>query len=296
MTRTFVIGHPIKHSRSPLIHNHWIARHGLEGSYKAIDVAPQDLPAFAEDIRKGHYLGGNVTVPHKEQMATLVDVLTPVARQIGAVNTLFMRDGHLHGTNTDADGFAANLDALIPAWRKAGNVLVVGAGGAARAVIHALLSLPDCRISVLNRTLNRAEAMVEDLGTGLNARERIAADSLDRFPELVAGADLVVNTTAFGMDGHDDALPDWLDFARARPSTLVTDIVYVPLQTPFLAAASAVGLKTADGLGMLLHQAAPGFELWYGVKPRVDTDLRRLVLADMGLGDSETAETGTKRI
>jgi shikimate dehydrogenase len=271
----FVCGHPIAHSRSPIIHGWWLAQHGLKGSYRAIDVAPQDLPAFLAEIRAGAYAGGNVTVPHKEAAFRSVDRLDAAAEAIGAVNTLWMEDGRLCGGNTDAYGFVANLDDRLPGWDGAdGIAMVLGAGGASRAVLHALTGRGFRDIRIVNRTRERAERLASAFGSSFSAL------ALDRAEDAMRDVSLLVNTTSAGM--HDEpALELGLD--ALRPDAVVTDIVYVPLETPLLRAARARGLRTVDGLGMLLHQAVPGFERWFGVRPSVTPDLRALIEADLGV-------------
>lgn len=270
MKRAFVIGHPIKHSRSPLIHGHWLAEHGIDGSYDAIDIAPADLPSFLDRIRSGEFVGGNVTVPHKEEAFKLVDFSDVDTVHLGAFNTLVGQPTDsgisIYGTNTDLYGFLANLDAGAPGWSEGlDNAIVLGAGGAARAVAAALSLRTSGTTYVLNRTLDRADTLCADLGGNLQAAE------LARFAELAPSAGLVVNTTTIGM--HATRFDD-LPLDRLPRTALVTDIVYVPLETPLLADARALGLRTVDGLGMLLHQAVPGFEAWFGVRPEVTPALR----------------------
>jgi shikimate dehydrogenase len=271
--RAFVIGHPISHSRSPLIHSHWLAAYGVDGSYEAIDVAPSDLPAFIDRLRAGEFAGGNVTLPHKEAVFPLCDEVDPLATMIGAVNTLVVRDGRVLGTNTDYLGFLGNLDAAAPGWSDGPNdALIIGAGGAARAVLVALRRRDGGRVHVLNRTLAKAEALVEEIDGPFEAH------GFEAFPELAPRVGLVVNTSSIGMHG---SRLDWLDLSLLSPGTLVTDIVYVPLVTPLLADARAHGLPIVDGLGMLLHQAVPGFEAWFGVRPEVTPQLRAKVEANL---------------
>lgn len=274
--KAFVIGHPIAHSRSPKIHGHWLAVHGIAGSYEAIDVAPSDLAAFLAGLRGNGFSGGNVTLPHKEAVFSRIEHPDAAAEAIGAVNTLWFEDGRLCGGNTDAHGFAANLDDQAPHWASNGAAVVLGAGGAARAVIHALKTHGVKDIRIANRTLARAEDLRDRFGAGMSAHP------LEAVPDLLGDAGLLVNTTALGMTGKggDGAPP--ADPARLPANAIVTDIVYVPLETPLLAAARACGLKTVDGLGMLLHQAVPGFERWFGVRPLVTPQLRALVVADLG--------------
>ncbi len=270
--RAFVCGHPVAHSRSPVIHGHWLREYGIAGSYERIDVAPDAFGAFVGNLAANGFAGGNVTIPNKEAAFEAVSLRDADAEAIGAVNTLWFENGRLAGGNTDAYGFAANLDERLSGWRAAGSAVVLGAGGAARAVIHALVQAGIGEIVIVNRTLSRAENLA-----GLFSRTRAAG--WDELPRLLPRCDLLVNTTSLGMDGEAGA---GLDMALLPDSALVTDIVYVPLETPLLAAAARRGLRTADGLGMLLHQAVPGFERWFGVRPRVTEALRALVVADLG--------------
>jgi shikimate dehydrogenase len=271
--KAFVIGHPIAHSRSPLIHGQWLAEHGIDGSYEAVDVAPEALPAFFERLRSGEFAGGNVTIPHKEAVFALCDSVDPLATTIGAVNTLVVRDGKIHGTNTDYLGFLGNLDASAPGWSDGPNdAVIIGAGGAARAILVALRRRDGGKVHVLNRTLEKAQALVAEIDGPFEAH------GFDAFPQLAAHTGLVVNTSAIGMHGSRF---DWLDFGLLSKTTLVTDIVYTPLVTPLLADAAAHGLRTVDGLGMLLHQAVPGFEAWFGVRPSVTPALRARIEATL---------------
>jgi shikimate dehydrogenase len=274
MRKAFVVGHPIRHSRSPLIHGHWLQAHGLAGAYERLDVAPADLPAFLRDFPERGYVGGNVTVPHKEAAFRAVAVATERARRLGAVNTLWIEDGRLHGDNTDGEGFTASLDeAAGPGWADGARAaLVIGAGGAARAVAGGLVDRGVPRILVANRTPARA-AEVAALDP-----VRIVAVPWEERERGLPEVDLVVNTTSLGMAGQPP-LP--LDLAGLPGTAVVADIVYVPLETPLLAAARARELRAVDGLGMLLHQAAPGFERWFGLRPAVTPGLRALVVADI---------------
>ncbi|TGV08148.1 shikimate dehydrogenase [Mesorhizobium sp. M8A.F.Ca.ET.173.01.1.1] len=272
MKKAFVTGHPIKHSRSPMIHGHWLAEHGIDGSYQAIDVAPRDFADFLASMQANGYRGGNVTIPHKEAAFAGVARRDHAADEIGAVNTLWLEDGTLWGGNTDGHGFAANLDDYAPGWAKNGPAVVLGAGGAARAVIHALKERGLKDIRIVNRTLARAIELRDRFGAGVSAHE-VAATA-----ELLGDAGLLVNTTALGMQGNE-GLP--ADPALLPDHAVVNDIVYVPLETPLLAAARARGLKTVDGLGMLLNQAVPGFERWFGVRPKVTAELRAIIVADL---------------
>jgi shikimate dehydrogenase len=273
----FVIGHPIAHSRSPMIHGHWLRQYGIEGSYRAIDVAPRDLGAFLAGLAENGFAGGNVTIPHKEAVFAAVGRLDEAAQAIGAVNTLWFEDGVLCGGNTDAYGFAANLDEHAPGWATGGPAVVVGAGGAARAVVHALKARGVRDIRIANRTAERAQDLADRFGGG------VSGHPLAALAGLLGDAGLLVNTTALGMQGKEASGGLPADPALLPAHALVTDIVYVPLETPLLAAARRRGLKTVDGLGMLLHQAVPGFERWFGRRPEVTPALRALVVADLGV-------------
>lgn len=270
-----VMGHPVTHSLSPRLHGHWLRRHGIDGAYVPLPVAPADLEAALRVLPKLGFRGVNLTIPHKVDAFAVVDRATETARRIGAINTVVVEaDGSLSGDNTDAFGFMANLGDGAPGWQPAaGPAVVLGAGGAARAVVVALQEAGVREIRLINRTRARAERLAEDLGPGLEVvtwAERAAA--LD-------GAAVLVNTTSLGMHGQPS-----LDLTlHALPEhALVTDIVYVPLETALLAVARARGLRTVDGLGMLLHQGRPGFEAWFGHDPAVDQELRAVVLAGRG--------------
>lgn len=274
MIKAFVVGHPIAHSRSPMIHGHWLATHGIDGTYERIDVAPADFSTFLRHLPRSGFAGGNVTIPHKEAAFALVDELTPRAQRIGAVNTLIVgAEGRVLGDNTDAPGFCAHLDqSLGPDWPRRGDALILGAGGAARAIVVGLAERGVARIRIANRTHARAAA-VAALAPGL--AEPLAWEDL---PFAMEEAGLLVNTTSLGMKGQP---PLTLDLTPLPASAAVADIVYAPLETDCLAAARRRGLACVDGLGMLLHQAVPGFEAWFGVRPEVTAPLRDLVVADL---------------
>lgn len=267
-----VIGWPVAHSRSPRLHGHWLRRYGIAGHYVPLAVRPGDLPAALEAAQRLGFRGVNVTIPHKEEALAGAMEATEAARTIGAANTLtFLEGGGYRADNTDGFGFIASLRQDAPGWGAgAGPALVLGAGGAARAIIWALLADGAPEIRLANRTRDRAEALCAHFGDRVRVVDWAEADA------AAAGVATIVNTTAVGM-GPGEAAP--VSLAAADPGTLVTDIVYTPLETPLLAAARARGLPVVDGLGMLLHQAAPGFEAWFGVKPSVDADLRAAALA-----------------
>ncbi|HQT86505.1 MAG: shikimate dehydrogenase [Acidiphilium sp. 37-64-53] len=263
-----VIGWPVAHSRSPLLHGTWLKRHGIDGAYLPLPIRPEDFAVCVAALARMGFVGANVTIPHKEAAFALCDEVAPSARRAGAVNTLVFRDGRMVGSNTDGVGFMANLRAhgVDPA---AGPALVLGAGGAARAIGAALLDA-GVVVHFCNRTEDRAARLAAGIGGGVIGWEDRAAALGDHA--------LVINTTSLGMAGHQSLT---LDLARAPAGLAVADIVYVPLETPLLAAARARGLRAVEGLGMLLHQAVPGFAAWFGVTPVVDEALYRVVAGDL---------------
>jgi shikimate dehydrogenase len=279
MTKAFVVGHPIGHSRSPLIHGHWLEEHGIDGSYERLDVPPSEFGAFLRDFASLGFAGGNVTIPHKEAAFAAVDRRTARAERMRAVNTVWTEDGAVWGDNTDVIGFMAHLEASLGRdWDShVGSALVVGAGGAARAVVAGLTDRRLARILVANRTGAKADELVRDMAPDDPAR--LGAVPWEERDRAVAEAGLIVNTTSLGMAGQP---PLALDLAGARRDAVVADIVYVPLRTPLLAAAEARGLTIVDGLGMLLHQAVPGFRRWFGIEPAVTPALRDLIATDIG--------------
>lgn len=271
--RVCVIGWPIAQSRSPMIHGHWLTRHGLSGSYDKRAVRPEELADFVAEMRAGAFAGCNVTVPHKEAIMPLLDEITPTARAIGAVNTVWREGDRLIGGNTDAEGFLANLDDLAPGWDAAPlRAVILGAGGASRALAFGLRERGAETITVVNRSVGRAEALAAEIGTP------VTAAGWDEVPRLLGTATLLVNATSLGMTGKG---PLEVDLGPLQPGALVSDIVYAPLRTGLLEDAAARGLRTAEGLGMLLHQALPGFAHWFGVRPEVTAELRALVEADI---------------
>ncbi|MBW3099135.1 shikimate dehydrogenase [Pseudohoeflea coraliihabitans] len=271
--RAFVIGDPIAHSRSPLIHRHWLKEFKIEGTYQPIAVSAEKLPGFIAEIKSGKagFVGGNITIPHKEAVLHLADHSDDITRAIGSGNTLWMEDGRLCATNTDAYGFCANLDAEATGWDRGRKAVVLGAGGASRAVLHALEQRGFAQIILVNRTLERAASLAPQF-------KGVEPAPMEALQSALRGADLFVNTSSLGMGGG--TVPD-LDFSVMTPEGLVTDIVYVPLRTPFLDQAERQGRPTVDGLGMLLHQAVPGFEKWFGRRPEVTPALRQTILADL---------------
>ncbi|MDI7923277.1 shikimate dehydrogenase [Ferirhizobium litorale] len=272
--RAFVTGYPVRHSRSPLIHGHWLKTFSIDGSYVAREIAPDDFPAFIGSLKDGSSLfcGGNVTIPHKETAFQLADRPDELAEELGAANTLWLEEGQLLATNTDGHGFVSNLDARQPGWDASDVAVVLGAGGASRAVIQAVRDRGIGEIHVVNRTVERARELADRFGP------RVHAHPIGALREVMTNAGLFVNTTSLGMDG--DRAPE-IDFSHLRSGAVVTDIVYVPLMTQILSQAEEQGFVVVDGLGMLLHQAAPGFEKWFGRRPVVDDTLRNLIIADM---------------
>lgn len=273
--RAGVIGWPVAHSRSPKLHGFWLKHHGLVGRYDKLPVPPEDLAAFIADLpREPGFRGVNVTIPHKIAVLPLMAQIDDTARRIGAVNTVVVQsDGSLHGSNTDAFGFIENLKADAPGgWAaSAGPAVVLGAGGAARAVIVALLDAGVKELRLANRSIEKAEALATEFG------KAILPVVWDERAQALAGANLLVNTTSLGMAGQ----PSLEITLNDLPVTaLVNDIVYSPLVTDLLARAEARGNPVVDGLGMLLHQGRPGFEAWFGVAPSVTPELRAAVLAD----------------
>lgn len=270
--RAFVCGHPIGHSRSPLIHRYWLQKNNLSGSYEPIDIAPDDFAGFLAGMTAAGLTGGNVTIPHKERAFELVSKRDHAAERIGAVNTIWTENEKLVGGNTDAYGFAANLDTNAIAWRDADTAIIFGAGGAARAVVHALQEAGIGQIRLINRTAARAQDLAEEFGQGASGH------GWGAIADLLPSADLLINTTSLGMAGQP---PLELDLIALPDNAIVTDIVYTPLETQLLRKARERGLKAVDGLGMLLHQAAPGFERWFGTMPVVDGALRAHIVADL---------------
>jgi shikimate dehydrogenase len=276
-----VIGWPVAHSLSPRLHGYWLAHYNVDGAYLPLPVPPESFAEVLCLLPAMGMAGVNLTIPHKQTALEAVDEIDDVAKRIGAVNTIIVRDDKsLFGTNTDARGFLANLKAGAPAWAAdSGPAVLIGAGGAARAIAVALLDAGVPELRIVNRTVARATELADALG------DPVKVHRWDDRSEILAETALVVNTTSLGMIGQP-ALD--IDTGGLSVGTVVMDIVYSPLETPFLTAARAAGAVTVDGLGMLLHQAAPGFAAWFGVEPEVTPELRTHVLADHV---SETGDT-----
>lgn len=269
-----VIGWPVSHSRSPRLHTYWLQQYGIDGAYLPLAVSPDHLKTVLQGLAYAGFRGVNITLPHKEAALACMDEVTAEARRIGAVNTVvFDRQGRMSGSNTDGFGFCENLLAGYPQWRaEAGPAVVLGGGGGARAVCAALIDRGTPQIFLVNRSLTRAQTLAEDLG------DMISVVPWEERSSVLAQAALLVNTTTLGMSGTP---PLDLDLSRLPGSALVTDIVYVPLETPLLREARARGNPVVDGIGMLLHQARPGFALWFGTEPKVTVALRDWMLGSL---------------
>jgi shikimate dehydrogenase len=271
--RACVIGWPVAHSRSPLIHRYWLENLKIAGSYELATVTPADLSDFVRNLATHGFVGANVTLPHKQTAFALCDVTLPAAEKLKAVNTLWIEEGQLCGDNTDCAGFLGAMDQDAPGWDKDPRAAVVlGAGGAARAVVYALLLRGMARIFLVNRTKEHATKLAADSGAPVEAVD------FGDLPEAMAGAVLLVNTTSLGMRGQP---PLAIDLAPLPPYAVVSDIVYVPLETGLIKAAHGRGLRAVSGIGMLLHQAVPGFARWFGKRPQVTRELRSLAEADI---------------
>jgi len=265
-----VIGWPVRHSRSPAIHRFWLNELGIEGDYVIHPVEPENVAAFFADLPRSAFVGCNVTVPHKEAAFAAVAKRDRAAEEIGALNTIWLEDGQLVGGNTDPIGFLANLDAEAPGWDAAGGpAVVLGAGGAARAIVWALLQRGIAPVHVVNRTPARGEALAVRFG------DRVVPAGAEATPALLASARVLVNTTTLGMTGQP---PLTLDVSQLPSGAVVNDLIYVPLETPLVVDARSAGLRAVGGLGMLLHQAVPGFEHWFGRRPAVTPALKEAVL------------------
>lgn len=274
MRRACVIGWPVDHSRSPLIHNTWLQTYAIDGAYTREAVKPDNVGFFLTQLAERGYVGCNVTVPHKEAALTAADVTDAAAQAIGAVNTIWIDGEKICATNTDSYGYMTYLNAKAPNWKSAsGTVAVIGAGGASRAIVHGLLEAGAGAVRLINRTHTRAEDVAAHFGS------RIEVVTWQDRNKALEGTCLVVNTTSLGMNGN--GMPD-IDLSVLADKCVVSDIVYTPLATPLLKAAKARGLKTVDGLGMLIHQAVPGFEKWFGVRPEVTDELYQSVANELG--------------
>ncbi|MDJ0614329.1 MAG: shikimate dehydrogenase [Rhizobiaceae bacterium] len=270
MIRAFVTGWPIKHSKSPILHGYWLKEHKINGSYDAIAVEPDNFLKFLKELPDSNFSGGNITIPHKELAFENIALRDEAAEMIGATNTIWLGDGAIHASNTDGYGFVANLDDFSDKWRSGKTATIMGAGGASRAVVYAILEAGFTNVRIANRTLSRAQNLADRFG------ERCSAHAWAEIADLTHDTDLLVNTSSVGMAGNEEVpIPD---LSNLPAHALVTDIVYTPLETPILKQAKILNLHTIDGLGMLLHQAVPGFEKWFGIRPKVTDQLRQTIL------------------
>jgi shikimate dehydrogenase len=272
--RACVIGWPVEHSRSPLIHRYWLAQYGIDGAYEKVAVPPEQLEGFLGSLFERGFTGANVTLPHKEAALRLADSADAAARAIGAANTLwFDDDAELQATNTDVHGFMTHLVGEAPHWSKASRpVAMLGAGGAARAILYGLLQAGASKVLLMNPSRDRAEVLARSFDGVVEVIDWSQRN------EALGGCGLLVNATSLGMTGKP---PLVLDLAALPPDAIVADIVYSPLETPLLAAARARGNLTVDGLGMLMHQAVPGFQRWFGIRPEVSPELRAHLTASL---------------
>lgn len=270
LRRACVMGHPVAHSRSPMIHGYWLKTLGIPGAYELKDLTPEQFVPFITNLAANGYVGGNVTLPHKEAAYRTVAARDAAAEAVGAVNTLWLEDGKLMGGNSDVHGFIANLDDRAPGWNVAGcKAVILGAGGAGRSAVYAF-GQRGVQVHLVNRTLARAQELAQRFGA--------RAHGWDELQRLLPLADVLVNCTSLGMAGKE-ALQ--IDLGPLKKSAVVYDIIYVPLETGLLAAARKRGHRTVDGLGMLLQQAGFGFRKWFGRNPQVTPELRRLLEADI---------------
>ena len=276
MIKACVIGHPIKHSRSPLIHGYWLESFDIKGNYTREDIGPEHLPDFFQRLRSGEFAGCNVTLPHKESSCALVDHTDERVRRTGSLNTIYVRNGQLHATSTDGEGFIANVVWRVPNFQFHGaNIVLIGAGGSAKALVDEMLQVGAEKIFIANRTLAKAQSIAATYGAAVTAID------LNEVSTVLAASTLLINTTSAGI-ANSGTLN--IDFQRLQPSTVVADINYVPLITPFLIQAKAAGLQIVPGLGMLLHQAVRGFELWFGQRPAVTQELYDIVARNIDPG------------
>ncbi len=267
-----IIGWPAKHSRSPKLHGYWIKRYNIDADYRTEERSPEEFSAFVRNLAAHGYVGANVTIPHKDAALALSEP-DDRARAVGAANTLWLDNGRLRSTNTDVEGFIEALDAAAPAWdERTESAVVLGAGGAGRAIVYGLVERGINTIHVVNRTLEKAQHFRDRFGATVHPAHWSV------LPRLLESSKLLVNATSLGMQGQPELT---IDLSTLAPDAVVSDIVYVPLKTPLLIAAEQRGLVTSNGLDMLLHQAVRGFELWFGVRPEVTTELFDMLSADI---------------
>ena len=273
LIKSCIIGYPAKHSRSPLIHNYWIKKYSINGIYEINEIMPSDIYLYLNNFKESGYVGANITIPYKETVFNISDVKSNNALRVGAANTIWIHDGILHCDNTDVDGFLDSLDNEAPGWdEKLSKCIVLGAGGAARAVIFGLLARGARDVVVVNRSISKAEAIASTFQGNIRCCE------WDKLDDEIIQANFIVNTTSLGMKGQPS-----LDvkLQNVAATAVVCDIVYLPLETEFIVKARAAGLRAVGGLGMLLHQAAPSFEKWFHMRPEITPELRQMIEADV---------------
>ncbi len=275
MNKACVIGYPISHSLSPELHNYWLNFYNIKGSYTKEAIEPENLGKFIDDVKQGKFVGGNVTVPHKEAIIPFIDEPCPIVKRLGAANTIWLEDGKIHATNTDGFGFMAHLKASADSFiAKETKALIIGSGGAAKAVIDSLCDAGVPNIIIANRNVDRAKATAEHFSSHW-PQTKITAQNLDIDGDQIACSNLIVNTSVLGMKGQPTLD---LDISSAQKNTIIYDLVYSPLETNLLSQAKKHGLICIDGLGMLLHQGRPGFKIWFDFFPEVNSELKDKIL------------------
>ena len=279
MKKACVIGWPVNHSRSPLIHNYWLKQLKIEGLYERVAVEPKDLKDFIRNLKINGYQGCNVTIPHKEKALAAVDSYDQIALETGSLNTVFLLDDKIKGTSTDGKGFLNNILSNYPNYEVQNKtVFIIGAGGSAKAICQKLLQSNVKTIFVLNRTMERALELQKSFG------DKIQIVTPEKLQEKLRTSDMLINSTSQGMIGQP---PLEIEIHDLPKHALVADIVYVPLKTKLIIEAETLGLKTVPGLGMLLHQAVEGFQLWFGIRPQVSQELYDLVARDIEMGKTQ---------
>lgn len=273
LIKSCIIGYPARHSRSPLIHNYWINKYGIDGIYEINEIMPLDIELYLESFKEKCYAGANITIPYKELVFNISDIKSNSALRIGAANTIWVDRGLLYCDNTDVDGFLNSLDNEAPSWdENLSKCIVLGAGGAARAVIFGLLARGAREVVIVNRSIAKARAIASAFQGNIRCCE------WDRLDDEIVQANFIVNTTSLGMKGQPSLD---LNLQNVAATAVVCDIVYVPLETEFIIKARSTGLRAVGGLGMLLHQAAPSFEKWFHIRPEITPELRQIIEADV---------------
>lgn len=274
--QAFVIGDPISHSLSPKLHNHWLQTHAINGNYQAVHIRPDELTSFVAELKNGSYMGGNITIPHKKSVMQMGMNAGKTATILQAANTLWFDGNEIHIDNTDAYGFTENMNDFAPQWKNQNKAIILGAGGAAVAILWAIVQAGYRKIVIINRTQIKAQQLCQRIASVVDPKNSTSfyPAGYDQLDQQMLDCDLLVNTTAMGMVGQAELK---INLDPLPPTAIVSDIVYNPLQTTLLKKAAKRGLQTVDGLGMLIHQAVPGFERWFGIRPQV-TDAARSIL------------------